>query len=236
MNYLSHYYFDQQNADPYYILGIALPDLVKNNNRRWNVHPHKHEAKFAENPVFTSIYNGWKRHLTVDHYFHEAPYFLEKSHLITERMRGIPFENKMVKPFMIGHVGLEIMLDTLLLINQKIKGNGFYDSLEKCDIKHIIKFLELNEIQNAQEFELFYERFCSSKYLLSYQSNESIVYALNRIQYRLSRQFFTESDVRLMHTNIAELMDIVEQDYLFIFDEIEAHLFNEKTNPNLPTN
>ena len=236
MNYLSHYYFDQQNADPYYILGIALPDLVKNNNRRWNVHPHKHEAKFAENPIFNSIYNGWKRHLTVDHYFHEAPYFLEKSHLITERMRGIPFENKMVKPFMIGHVGLEIMLDTLLLINQKIKGNGFYNSLEKCDIKHIIKFLELNEIQNAQEFELFYERFCSSKYLLSYQSNESIVYALNRIQYRLTRQFFTESDVRLMHTNIAELMDIVEQDYLFIFDEIEAHLFNEKTNPNLPTN
>jgi hypothetical protein len=70
---------------------------------------------------------------------------------------------------------------------------------------------------------------------LSYQSNESIVYALNRIQYRLTRQFFTETDVRLIHINIAELMDIVEQDYLFIFDEIEAHLFNEKTSPILPT-
>jgi hypothetical protein len=235
MNYLSHYYFDQQNTDPYYILGIALPDLVKNSNRRWNVHPHKHEAKFEENPIFSSIYAGWKRHVTVDHYFHEAAYFLEKSHMITERMRTIPFENNKVKPFMIGHVGLEIMLDTLLLINHKINGISFYESLDKCDINQIIKFLELNEIENAADFEKFYARFCESRYLLSYQSNESIVYALNRIQYRLTRQFFTETDVRLMHINIAELMDIVEQDYLFIFDEIEAHLFNEKTSPILPT-
>lgn len=234
MNYLSHYYFDQKNTEPYCILGIALPDLVKNHNRRWNVHPHKYEALYTNDPILSAIYKGWQRHLSVDHFFHEAPYFIQKSQLITERMRSIPFENNKIKPFMIGHVGLELMLDTLLIKNKNVQAKHFYEMLEKCDITHIIRFLKINEIENPEAFEEFYRGFCKVQYLLKYQSNESVVYALNRIQYRLTGQFLTENDVRYMHQHIADLMDIVEQDYLYIFEEIEAHLFNEKTNHTLP--
>ncbi len=228
MNYLSHYYFDQKNPDPYYILGIALPDLTKNHHRRWNMHPHKYLAEYENKPIFQSIYKGWERHLVVDHFFHESPFFREKSNMITERMRTIPFENNKVKPFMIGHIGLELMLDTLLIKNKKIDGTKFYEQLEKCDINEIVKFLEINGIENPASFTTFFERFSTIQYLLSYQSNESIVYALNRIQFQLNQQFFTENDVRLLHHHIADLMDIVENDYLFIFEDIEAHLANEK--------
>ena len=228
MNYLSHYFFDQKNEDPYYILGIALPDLVKSHNRRWNIHPHKHAELLASNPIHQSIYRGWQKHLIIDHYFHESSFFIEKSHFITLKMREIPFENKLVKPFMIGHVGLELILDTLLSVHQKVDGIKYYEHLEHCDIRQIISFLEINNIPNASEFEAFYHRFCEIKYLLSYQSNESIVYALNRIQYRLTQEFFSENDVRLMHHHIAELMEIVEKDYYSIFEDIHAHLENEK--------
>lgn len=228
MNYLSHYYFDQENTDPYYILGIALPDLVKSHHRRWNIHPHKHIETYKDNPHFQSIYKGWERHLSVDHYFHESAFFIQKSGMITERMRSIPFEHQSIKPFMIGHIGLELMLDTLLLIRDKINGQQFYDQLEKCDLSLIINFLTIQGIPNADSFSHFYERFCEVKYLLSYQSNESIVYALNRIQYRLNKQYFTENDIRLLHHHIADLMDTVELDYLTIFDEIQAQLINEE--------
>ncbi len=228
MNYLSHYYFDQENTDPYYILGIALPDLVKNHHRRWNVHPHKYIELYKDNPHFQSIYKGWERHLSVDYYFHESAFFIQKSSLITERMRSIPFEHNKIKPFMIGHIGLELMLDTLLLIRKKIDGQRFYEQFEKCDLNTVVKFLSINGITDADTFRHFYERFCEVKYLLSYQSNESIVYALNRIQYRLNQQYFTENDVRQLHHHIADLMDNVELDYLTIFDEIQAHLINEK--------
>lgn len=230
MNYLSHYYFDQQSADPYYILGIALPDLVKSHNRRWNVHPYKHESAYTNDPKLLSIYNGWKRHLAVDHYFHEASFFLENSSFISKRMRLIPFENNKVKPFMIGHVGLELILDTLLIKNNNIDPQTFYKHLIVCDPDIIIKFLQINEIEHAETFSAFYERFCSVQYLLSYQSNESIVYALNRIQFRLTQQFFTENDTRLMHHHIADLMDIVEHNYLSIFEEIALYLTHEKNN------
>jgi hypothetical protein len=236
MNYLSHYYFDRKNADPYYILGIALPDLVKNHNRRWNVHPSKFEKEYAENPHLQSIYQGWLQHLRVDHYFHESSFFTEKSHLITTRMRTIPFENTKVKPFMIGHVGLEIMLDTLLIKNKNLDASIFYSHLGSCDMSHIIRFLEINEIENAAAFQHFYERFCEFQYLLSYQNNESIVYALNRIQFRLTQQYLSDKDVTLMNKEMAAIMELVEQDYLFIFEEIEAHILNEKTKHTLPNN
>lgn len=234
MNYLSHYYFDQKSTDPYYILGIALPDLVKNHQRRWNIHPHKNEHQYQDNPQLKSIYNGWKRHLEVDHFFHEADYFIHKSGLITERMRTISFENNKVKPFMIGHIGLELMLDTLLIKNKKIEALNFYKMMKKCNLSHIYKFLSINGIEDEESFGEFYERFCEVQYLLSYQSNESIVYALNRIQYRLNKQYFTENDVRTMRHHIAELMDVVEQDYLYIFDQIDAHLLNETNHNSLP--
>lgn len=228
MNYLSHYYFDQQNTDPYYILGIALPDLSKTHNRRWNIHPHKFTEEYAKSPVFTSIQKGWERHLVVDHFFHESSFFKEKTTLITERIRSLSLDNKKVKPFMLGHIGLEIMLDTLLLKNNNIDGLKFYEHLKSCKMPDIIDFLSISDIPEAHTFEASYNRFTEVQYLLSYQSNESIVYALNRIQYRLTQEFFSENDVRLMHHHIAELMEIVEKDYLSIFDDIHAHLENEK--------
>ena len=156
--------------------------------------------------------------------------FLENSRFISKRMRLIPFENNKVKPFMIGHVGLELILDTLLIKNNSIDANSFYKQLAACDPEIIIEFLKINEIEDAEAFTTFYERFCSIQYLLSYKSNESIVYALNRIQYRLTQQFFTENDTRLMHHHIADLMDIVEHNYLTIFEEIALHLAHEKNN------
>ncbi len=228
MNYLSHYFFDQQNSDPYYILGIALPDLVKSHHRRWNIHPHKYANALASNPAHQSIYRGWQKHIIIDHYFHKSSFFIEKSHFITLKMREIAFENNLVKPFMIGHVGLELILDTLLLIHKKIDAIKYYEHLENCDIRQIISFLEINEIPNASDFEAFYRRFCEIKYLLSYQSNESIVYALNRIQYRLSKVFLSERDTELMNASIAEIMSLLEKDYLTIFEEIQSQIIHEK--------
>ncbi len=228
MNYLSHYFFDQENEDPYYILGIALPDLVKSHNRRWNLHPHKHQETLLLNEAHASMLKGWNRHMQVDHYFHESRFFIDTSHGITLKMREIPFENTLVKPFMIGHVGLELILDTLLLMNKKVDGNRFYEKLEQCDIQQIISFLEINEIPHQSEFKLFYERFCEIKYLLSYQNNESIVYALNRIQYRLSKVFLTDNDILLMNASIANIMHTLEKDYLTIFEAIQSQLIDEK--------
>ncbi len=221
MNFLSHFYFEAYNPDSYYVLGVALPDLVKNHNRRWNLHPKKHEAEILRNEKLQSIYEGWKKHLWVDDLFHSSEFFLSESHAISNNIRSLPLENKHLKPFMVGHIGLELILDTLLIRNNKLDPAQFYTHLGNCNILDIEEFIRINGIEQAHEFGAFYDRFKQIQYLLSYKNNESIVYALNRIQFRLSGEFLSEQDTRILQTAIAQCMDSLELNYLSIFEEIE---------------
>lgn len=226
MNFLSHFYFEAYNPDSYYVLGVALPDLVKNHNRRWNMHPKKMEAEWAKNPIFQSIYNGWLKHLLIDEYFHNSDFFIQESHKISEKIRSLDLENKHLKPFMVGHIGLELILDTLLITENKIDPHQFYKHLSACKANDIEEFISLNGITSAQEFHTFFQRFQETQYLLSYKNNESIVYALNRIQFRLSGEFLSEKDTRILQQAIADCMDKLKLNYLQIFEEIEWKLKN----------
>jgi hypothetical protein len=224
MNYLSHYYFDQLNPDPYKVLGVALPDLVKNHNRRWNIRPEKYAHRWESNEKLRGIYEGWARHMQVDQLFHDSDFFKRESGIITSHIRSLPLETKGIKPFMVGHIGLELMLDTLLIQSERIKPIDFYKTLNACELPHIEGFLVGNEIEEAQSFFGFYERFCSVQYLLNYENQDSIVYALNRIQYRLSGSYFSEHDNLALKNAFSYLLPNLEERYLSIFEEIELKL------------
>jgi hypothetical protein len=224
MNYLSHFYFDRTHENPYHILGIALPDLVKNHHRRWNVQPHKNIDRLSDSPEFQSILTGWNRHLQVDKLFHEASYFIAESGKIAEKIRKLGLKDPSIKPFMLGHIGLELMLDTLLIQHNKISVNDFYSHLNACDPRIIEEFLKANNIEEPHTFKSFYERFCQVQYLLNYENNESVVYALNRIQYRLTGRYFSDSDAELLRSTFSEFIsDIASHDFI-IFNEIEKQL------------
>lgn len=113
MNYLSHFYFDQLSDDPYYILGIALPDLTKGHNRSWNIHPKPGEPE--TDPNFKSILKGWERHLEVDRLFHSSGFFAENTELIKNELKNIPFKNKEIRPYVLAHILLELLLDSILI-------------------------------------------------------------------------------------------------------------------------
>ena len=65
MNFLSHFYFDRYTADPQQVIGMVLPDLLKNANKHWNIRPEKNEGLYLDSEV-KNIYWGWKRHIWVD--------------------------------------------------------------------------------------------------------------------------------------------------------------------------
>jgi hypothetical protein len=188
------------------------------------MHPHKHSDRWQNNEVLQSIHEGWQRHLAVDELFHSSDYFIEKSRKISEDIRKLPLDNVHLKPFMVGHIGLELILDTLLIKNKIIEPILFYEHLERCQVDDIEQFILLNNIADAAQFRTFYHRFNEVRYLLSYKSNESIVYALNRIQYRLSAAFLNEKDTFILQDAIADCMNYVELDYLTVFEEIEWRL------------
>ena len=82
MNFLSHFYFNRDTVNPELVLGCVLPDLVKNANKTWNIHPEKKVHLFNESQKLQSILTGWQRHLNVDRYFHSSDFFMEHTKAI----------------------------------------------------------------------------------------------------------------------------------------------------------
>jgi len=223
MNFLSHFYFDRFNSNANVVMGVVLPDLVKNASKEANLYPQKNEFLFFGNPDEEALLAGWKRHLAVDLLFHSSEFFLEKTtelkHLI------IPVvENTAVRPSFLAHIGLELLLDHLLIEHNLVQVNQFYDNLSNVKEDSLSDFLEHCTLKNPEVFFKFLEQFISSKYLLSYQKLENISYALNRICMRLWPQTLNEHQLNQLTYQLAVFKEILDKDFITIFQYIETRL------------
>ncbi|RYE28431.1 MAG: hypothetical protein EOP42_16880, partial [Sphingobacteriaceae bacterium] len=163
MNFLSHFYFDRHCNDAYHVLGSVMPDLLRNADKNAQV---KIERLPPQNDAaINSIINGWKKHLEIDRYFHSSLFFKTHSHQL--KLLFVPIlAGSEVKPFFLGHIALELILDNLLLTNHTVFADDFYDHLKNAQTENIAAFLELNHV-DPQKFLNFYAAFIHEKYLYS---------------------------------------------------------------------
>lgn len=221
MNFLSHYYFDRAINNPYAVFGMLLPDLIRNADKTWIIHPEKHKERFSINVNQESILRGWKRHLEVDRLFHDSDFFKHHQHqiklTIRECITGSP-----VKPFFLGHISLELLLDNLLISEGLVSINNLYIHLDKIDDDEIDLFLSLNGITDRQRFHNFFENFKKEKYLYSYADVDKITYALKQICKRLWPHPFTSEQEKALTLHLTAYKRKLSTDFIAIFDQIDG--------------
>ena len=220
MNFLSHYYFDRNVTNCYHILGSVLPDLLKNADKTIVLHPEKlHHANASVNLII----NGWNKHLAVDRYFHSSNFFLTHSHLLKNLLAPV-IESSPVKPFFLGHIALELILDNLLLTTGKITVHSFYEHMEGCDNDIIQEFLTFAGLKDPTRFFRFFENFKKNAYLHTYAETHHIAYALKRICMRVWQDPFTPEHEAAMNSILADYRAVILDDFMSIFEEIENKL------------
>ncbi|RZK73743.1 MAG: hypothetical protein EOO85_16680 [Pedobacter sp.] len=226
MNFLSHFYFDKDSEDDYLVLGIVLPDLIKNAQKDGNLYPLKSKELFQTDPRQDSILTGWERHILVDNIFHSSNFFTVQTGILKQLILPT-LTNSPVKPFFLAHIGLELILDHLLTINNTVNINKFYDQLSKADKNVIQDFLTSSMLGDTDTFFRFFDNFISSKYLFSYAEIENITYALNRICMRLWNNPFNDQQLILLTEQLIVFKDILAVNYLEIFNDMEFNLNNK---------
>jgi hypothetical protein len=226
MNFLSHYYFERDNRDANMVIGTVLPDLVKNAHKDWNFYPQKNEEIFLTDVKLVSLLQGWKRHLEVDILFHSSDFFNHHTAKLKQLLVPI-LKDSPVRPSFLAHIGVELLLDHLLVVHQKIDTNSFYTHLSNVDDAKLAIFLKKCGGTDTDQFFKFLNSFRSSRYLLSYQKIENISYALQRICMRLWAHPFDEKTVTLLTEKLEIYKEELEKDYLSIFEEIESALNGE---------
>lgn len=220
MNFLSHYYFDRDTTDCYFNLGTVLPDLLKNADKTIILHPEK---LIHADPKVNSIIGGWNKHLLVDKYFHSADFFLTHSHQLKNKLTAA-IAGSPVKPFFLGHIAIELILDNLLITTNQIKVADFYDHLDSCEEATIREFLVFAEMKNPDVFFKFYAEFKRSRYLNSYVNIEQITYALKRICMRVWRDPFTPQHEQAMTGILLNYRLGLIKSYDVIYREISKKL------------
>lgn len=223
MNFLSHFYFEKENLDSNMVLGCVLPDLVKNAHKDWNLYPQKSEHLFNQDVTQSSLLKGWKRHLEVDVLFHSSTFFQTETAKLKQLLLPL-LEESPVRPSFLAHIGVELVLDHLLVDQGKININAFYDHLNQVHDEDLVLFLEKCGQSDLTIFFNFLNSFRSSRYLLSYQKLENISYALQRICMRLWQHPFNEAQVAAITDQIAVYKQELAESYLSIFEEIQLKL------------
>ena len=222
MNFLSHYYFDKDTSNCYHVLGTVLPDLLKNADKHIVLHPEK--LQHADSDV-NSIIAGWNKHLAVDRYFHSSAFFASHSHELKKLLRPA-IEGSPVKPFFLGHIALELIIDNLLLTTGQVKVDEFYDHLAGCKAEVINEFLTFSGLKNTEVFFRFYEKFKESKYLHTYAETHQIAYALKRICMRIWQNPFTPQHEAQMNEVLGNYRTLLFPDFMSIFEEIDNKLID----------
>lgn len=224
MNFLSHFYFERDNHDENMVIGVILPDLVKNAQKESNLYPLKEKYLFEADKYQLSILSGWEKHLEVDRIFHSSEFFKTQTNALKQLILPVFDEKSPVKPFFLAHIGLELVLDHLLTVKGAVSIPTFYEQLTLADKPALAHFLKNCGLNDTSTFFNFLERFISSRYLFSYQKMENISYALNRICMRLWENPFTEVQLSLLTERLEAYKESIEPDYMEIFNGIEGML------------
>ncbi len=221
MNFLSHFYFDRHNTDSYHVMGTVLPDLLKNADKTINIQPEKFERH--EHPFVDSILDGWKRHLEVDRYFHNSGFFKHHSHELKKALKPAT-EGSPVKPFFLGHIALELLLDNLLITTGKVNVDTFYDHLHNTKQEHLHSFLIYSKLSNPDVFFKYLDDFKKHRYLSTYTDAAQVAYALKRICMRVWKDPFTPEQEAMLTEAVLNYRLLLLPEFMTVFDDIGARL------------
>jgi len=220
MNFLSHYYFDRDITNCYHILGTVLPDLLKNADKSVIIRPEK---VTYTHPDMRRIADGWNKHLEVDRYFHSSEFFLLHSHQLKKVLAPV-IEGSKVKPFFVGHIAIELLLDNLLLTTGMVSVDSFYDHMNGCHQDVIEGFLNMAGLEDTGRFFRFFGGFKKDSYLHTYAETHHIAYALKRICMRVWPEPFTPEQEAAMNRELGIYRDNCLAGFKTVFDEIESKL------------
>lgn len=225
MNFLSHYYFERNNENSYEVLGCILPDLLKNVDKKWHIHPEKSVDATTQSVTYQSLLTGWKRHLYVDRLFHNAHFFFHHQHELKKKMKKV-VDGTQIKPFFLGHIGLELCLDNLLITQQKVNVDNLYQHLRQIEEKQIEDFLLLNGISGNKRFITFFNSFKKEEYLHNYDDEYHLSYAIKRICMRIWEKSLSSQQEQELTEILKVYISYLKADFMVIFDDIELQLLN----------
>lgn len=180
MNFIAHYYLEENNENPYFNLGLVMPDLVRIFLKGKHIFPSRIDSSLLTENIL-QINEGSKIHMEQDKVFHNSEYFHAMMDFSKDSFKRNGVSGLIPKSWFLAHIALELILDRYLI--KKLDGivEEFYSSIETTDVLEIRAFLEIHSVEKVDLFMEKWGQFISDRYLHKYTEDDQLVFALNKV-------------------------------------------------------
>ena len=217
MNYLSHYYFDRDEDNKYFNLGLILPDLARAHIAKLMINPYKN-ITFTTKEI-ASINDGCNKHFASDRKFHNWMTFVELTNKATDMIRESG-DKDINRDYFITHIMVEILLDKILLDKNPSLADDFYAMIDSVEMDWILKFMRYAGLQDDELWKGQHRRFMKAAFLKSYTSVENVIAAVEGVCANLGMIELNDDQRNLL----IEICEAIEPELARSIDALEIQL------------
>lgn len=185
MNYFAHgrAFVD----DPYFLAGTAVPDWLNVVARRVKARS-KLAAEFVEDsdPRLAALARGVVQHHADDGWFHETTAFAELSWQLTVRVRDALPPDDGLRPSFLGHILVELLLDSILIDDEPERLEGYYAALSAVDPAFIQQAVGRMATGVPERLAEFVPLFIRERFLWDYADDGKLWFRLNQVMRRVN--------------------------------------------------
>lgn len=184
MNYFTHAIHHLNR--PYFAAGTAVPDWLSVADRRIRLRPRQLEPWFdSSDQIQAEVAAGAARHLHDDGWFHATRGFTEVTNELTLLFREALGADDKYHCGFLGHVGMELLLDSILIERHPEKINRYYDVLAEINPVEIQVAVNRMAKEPTDKLAWFITLFRQKQFLRDYSDDERLLIRLNQVLQRV---------------------------------------------------
>lgn len=197
MNYFAHGY--RYVDDPYYLAGTAVPDWLSVVDRRVRVRPREAEAAAAHaDPILARVARGVTRHHADDARFHTTAAFAELSLRFTVEIRDRLPPDDGLRPSFLGHILVELLLDSVLINERPGLLEAYYRSLHEVEGGVVEAAVNRLAARRTDRLGFFIPVFTRERFLCDYADDAKLHRRLNQVLRRVGLEPLPETFCELL--------------------------------------
>jgi hypothetical protein len=186
MNFLCHA-LPYLNDDPLLAISTGIPDWLSVIDRKIRA-----RRKLAEQHVnsadseLRSVARGVIRHIEDDRWFHATQAFVETNMSLAIQLRDRLPGDAGFRPMFVGHVLIEMLLDSFWIRDNRALVSQYYAALESTPFQAIQHCVNTITNKPTEQMVSVLERFTDAKFLYDYQAPEKLLLRLNQVMKRVN--------------------------------------------------
>ncbi|MEZ6096844.1 MAG: hypothetical protein R3C03_21925 [Pirellulaceae bacterium] len=139
-------------------------------------------------PTVKELFQGIKRHLDDDRWFHGTEAFAELNLIFSSNIRRCMPELSGIQSHFLGHILIEVLLDDEL--HRRFPGelSRYYSQLDEVDGDWLEAIIRRYSDRPDAPVKHFFDRFRETRFLFDYGDNATLLFRLNQVMKRARLQ------------------------------------------------